>query len=84
MIGAHEARAIALAIHQDRAAVAADIRQDTELQVIAPERHDGLVAELEGHEVAGFGHLVAAPDANPFLAIEMLALQRQNGRICVI
>ena len=47
-------------------------------------RDERLVAELEGHEVAGLRHFVAAADADPFLAKEMLALELQNGGVGVV
>src|SRR4029078_4636723 len=84
MIGAYEAPFVATTLVQQRPTMPTDIGQDAHLVVFAPDRDQGLIAELEGHVVAGIWHFLKASNAEPFLAEEMFALEVEDGRIRII
>ena len=81
MIGADDTLLIAAAARHHRAAMAADIGESPDHAIPAVDDDHGLVANPDGHVVAGRGHLLAPADADPFAHEQLLAFQSENAGI---
>ena len=78
MIGADDALLVAAAARHHRAAMAADIGESPDHAIPPMDDHHGFIADPDGHEIAGGGHLLPPPDADPFAHEQLLAFQGED------
>src|SRR5262245_46697676 len=78
MVGADQPPSAPFAAGNDRAAMAADIREGTYSSVLAMDDDHGLVADLKRQIVADLRELFRAADANPLLQEKALSFEREH------
>ena len=83
VVGALERLAPALALADERAAVAADVQERAQLGVLAADDDDRDPARVAGEERTRLGDLVGAAGVLPGSPEDPLALEPQDGRVGV-
>ena len=83
MVRALKCLALALALADERAAVAAHVQEGAETALLVAQDDDRHPAEIAGEERARLGHLVCAAGVLPGAPEDPLPLEPQHGRVGV-
>ena len=83
VVGALQCLPVPRALHDDVAAVAADVDEAVEIAVLVPDKDDRDVAGLRGEVVAGLRHLGSYAGVLPRVLEDPLPLERENRAVRV-